>query len=170
VKICSHSYTTVEDIFNLINLFIVKECFCWKQCVDICTYDVRLMVGIIRGFIAHANPLQQTALVSTVSSSSSCCEKDFIRGCGGFTLYIIKTTNTIIFSELCVEMGSSYTTLLMHAEVRLLSRDRISVRVLTLCPRKCRHPVLTISSIFHHTCVTLCDSRGKHAKQSFLQR
>jgi hypothetical protein len=61
------TYTTGEDIFNLIHLHAAEKSLTRKQRVDICIDGARSMVGKMCGFLAHVKSLHHNAIIATVS-------------------------------------------------------------------------------------------------------
>jgi hypothetical protein len=112
-----------------------------KQCVGIFTDGAFSMVGKLRGFVTRVKAHVPECISShcTIHRQALSVKKNLkalkmaFGGCEDCKFYkIIKNTEFKIFSALCGELGSSYTTLLLHKWVRWLSGGRVLVRVFTL--------------------------------------
>jgi hypothetical protein len=64
-----------------------------------------------------------------------------------------RALNSVIFTALCDAMDSSYTPLLLHTEVRWLTRSMVLVE-------KFSYSVSVIRSSYNYVCVALGGSRG----------
>jgi hypothetical protein len=126
-----------EKIFSiqLTCTLLKKKGHNWKQYVDICTDGAKSMVGKTRRFIAHVKAIAQKALVATVIHRQSHPVKKIpnplktmLDDVMKFVSFIkSRPRNSRIFSALCDEMRASCTTLLLHTEVRWLSRGRVLI-------------------------------------------
>uniref|UniRef100_A0A3B3TD34 DUF4371 domain-containing protein n=1 Tax=Paramormyrops kingsleyae TaxID=1676925 RepID=A0A3B3TD34_9TELE len=133
--------TTGEDIFNVVNTFFCENGLSWKSCSSICTNAAASMTGSVRGLIARIkkeNPdvkwthcvIHREALASKkVSPVLHDILNDSIK-----VINFIKSRprNACMFHLLCENMGAEHTQLLLHTEVRWLSRGRILNRLLEL--------------------------------------
>ncbi|XP_070408970.1 SCAN domain-containing protein 3-like [Nothobranchius furzeri] len=133
--------TTGEDIFNVVNGAFCEYGLSWKSCSSICTDAAASMTGRAKGLIARIkkeNPdvmwthcvIHREALASKKMSpvlhdvlNSSIKVINFIKS---------RPLNARLFSRLCENMGAEHTQLLLHTEVRWLSRGKILNRLLEL--------------------------------------
>ena len=133
--------TTGHDIFVSINSYLNDHDLSWKDCCGICTDGAPSMSGKIKGFTARAlneNPsiiithcfLHREALVVKA------CNQDFAEVFN----QVVKMVNYMksrplkcrIFEQLCRATDAAHTSLLLHTEVRWLSRGRVLNRFLEL--------------------------------------
>uniref|UniRef100_A0A3P9I4D4 DUF4371 domain-containing protein n=1 Tax=Oryzias latipes TaxID=8090 RepID=A0A3P9I4D4_ORYLA len=133
--------TTGEDIFNVVNKFFTRNAISWKSCSSVCTDAAASMTGSARGFIARMrkeNPdikwthcvIHREALASKKMSpvlhdvlNDSIKVINFIRS---------RPLNARLFRSLCENTGAEHTELLLHTEVRWLSRGRVLSRLFDL--------------------------------------
>ncbi|XP_032869060.1 protein FAM200A-like [Amblyraja radiata] len=133
--------TTGEDIFDVVNATFCENGLCWKSCSSICTDAAASMTGSAKGLIARIkkeNPdvmwthcvIHREALASKKMSpvlhdvlNSSIKVINFIKS---------RPLNARLFRRLCENMGAEHIQLLLHTEVRWLSRGRILNRLLEL--------------------------------------
>uniref|UniRef100_A0A3B3I4U8 Uncharacterized protein n=1 Tax=Oryzias latipes TaxID=8090 RepID=A0A3B3I4U8_ORYLA len=133
--------TTGEDIFNVVNTFFTRNAISWKSCSSVCTDVAASMTGSAKGLIARIkkeNPdikwthcvIHREALASKKMSpalqdvlNDSIKVINFIRS---------RPLNARLFRSLCENTGAEHTELLLHPEVRWLSRGRVLSRLFEL--------------------------------------
>lgn len=140
------THTTGEDIFVKLNGFMDEQGLDWNKCVGLCTDGAAAMVGRQAGVVARVKQ------VAAQAKFSHCClhrEALVSKKCPDSLKEVlsqaVKTVNFIkaralnsrIFSILCDEMGGLHRQLLLHTEVRWLSRGKVMTRLFEL-----RHEVL----------------------------
>lgn len=129
--------TTGLDIFQLVNNYFSYASLSWQSCMSVCTDGCPAMVGHLTGFLAlvkKENPdvifthcfLHREALVA----------KSLVPELNDVMQTVIKMVNFIksrplktrLFDSLCSAMDAEHTQLLLHTEVRWLSRGRVLQR------------------------------------------
>uniref|UniRef100_A0A3B3IL21 Uncharacterized protein n=1 Tax=Oryzias latipes TaxID=8090 RepID=A0A3B3IL21_ORYLA len=133
--------TTGEDIFNVVNMFFTRNAISWKSCSSVCTDAAASMTGSAKGLIARIkkeNPdikwthcvIHRAALASKKMSpvlhdvlNDSIKVINFIRS---------RPLNVRLFRSLYENTGAEHTELLLHTEVRWLSRGRVLSRLFEL--------------------------------------
>ncbi|XP_026093452.1 zinc finger BED domain-containing protein 5-like [Carassius auratus] len=133
--------STAQAIFDILNAFIVSNGIDWSKCVGLSTDGARAMVGHRNGVVARvktAAPLMSSvhcslhreALATKKMPTDLRCVLDEAVKIVNF----IKTRplQSRLFRLLCEEMGSDHVQLLLHTEVRWLSRGRVLTRLFEL--------------------------------------
>ncbi|XP_029768663.1 zinc finger BED domain-containing protein 5-like [Terrapene carolina triunguis] len=135
------SNTTGEEIFNCINNFIRKHEISWGKCIDVCTDDARAMIGKMKGTVTRI------ISVAPESPKSHCVLHRQALALKKIPAYLkivldeaVQIINFVksrplqsrLFKILCEEMGSQHKALLLHTEVRWLSRGKVLVRLFEL--------------------------------------
>ena len=110
----------------------------WKFCVGICTDGAPCMVGCIKAFASLAqkeNPnlvcthcfLHREVLVSKVSQENL---RQVLHQVVDVVNYIkSRPIKSRLYQELCKSMDSQHVRLLMHTDVRWLSKGKVLTRV-----------------------------------------
>uniref|UniRef100_A0A3P9J416 DUF4371 domain-containing protein n=1 Tax=Oryzias latipes TaxID=8090 RepID=A0A3P9J416_ORYLA len=124
--------TTREDIFNVVNMFIS-----WKSCSSVCTDAAASMTGSAKGLIARItkeNPhAHQVDALCDTQGSASVQEKGVLNDSIKVLNFIkSRPLNARLFRSLCENTGAEHTELLLHPEVRWLSRGRVLSRLFEL--------------------------------------
>ncbi|XP_043923363.1 zinc finger BED domain-containing protein 5-like [Protopterus annectens] len=132
--------TRGEGILNVVDYFKEEE-INWSNCCGLCTDGAKSMLGIYSGLCG---------LVMKVApniSWSHCCIHRQSLACKNFPgeLKLVldeavkvvnfiksKSTNSRIFKALCEEMMSPHSTVLLHTEVRWLSRGKVLTQLFEL--------------------------------------
>jgi hypothetical protein len=126
-----------EDIFNVINDFFEGHGIDWTRCVGISTDGAKAMTGRISGLITrikHVAPeaksthcaLYREALASkTMPEDLNTALSEVVKIINHIKA---RPLNSRLFALLCRDMGSEHVSLLLHCEVRWLSRGRILAR------------------------------------------
>ncbi|XP_067126358.1 zinc finger BED domain-containing protein 5-like [Centruroides vittatus] len=135
------TYTTGEAIFDMINGYFEKNGISWSYCVGVCTDGAKSMTGKFSGFVARVKEINEKiqwtpccihrqALVckripAQLSTTLSNAVKivNFIKS---------RATNCRLFRTLCEDFGSFHVSLLLHTEVRWLSRGKVLTRLFEL--------------------------------------
>lgn len=130
--------TKGEDVFNILNDYLDKWQLSWKSCVGICTDGAPSMVGCIKGlvsFIKKQNEnvitthcfLHREALMSKTLGEKLKEVLDQVVQMVNF----VKTrpVKSRIFEQICINMDSQHRRLLLHTDVRWLSRGKVLTRV-----------------------------------------
>lgn len=133
--------TTGEEIFKLVNSYLNQNEIPWDNCVDICTDGAKAMVGKTAGAVARIK-----AVAKNCSSSHCIIHRQALAAKNmPFPLKTVldesvkiinfiksRPLNMRLFKTLCDDMGSMHTSLLLHTEVRWLSRGKILLRLFEL--------------------------------------
>lgn len=135
------SNTTAELIFKVIDEYVLKVGIPWSKCIGLCTDGAKAMSGRLTGLAAkikevapecksthcviHREALAAKGMPENLNSVLSDAVKviNFIKA---------RALNTRLFSLMCEEMGGKFKTLLLHTEVRWLSRGEILNRLFEL--------------------------------------
>nr|XP_039253417.1 zinc finger BED domain-containing protein 5-like [Styela clava] len=131
------THTTGEDIFLLIQSFFEDHDISWKNCSSVCTDGAAAMVGKYSGLVAHIkskNP--ETVAIHCFLHRHALAAKrmppDLVEVLEDVTKIInfikARPLNSRIFRLLCEDMGKTHKSLLLHTEVRWLSRGRVLAR------------------------------------------
>ena len=133
---CKEMPTTTRghDIFYVITGYLKKMNLTWKFCVGICTEGAPCMVGCIKGFASLARNenqnlvcahcfLHREVLVSKVSQENV---KQVLHQVVEIVNYIkSRPIKSRLFEELCKSMDCQHVCLLMHTDIRWLSKDKM---------------------------------------------
>uniref|UniRef100_A0AAR2IY92 DUF4371 domain-containing protein n=1 Tax=Pygocentrus nattereri TaxID=42514 RepID=A0AAR2IY92_PYGNA len=95
--------TTAEVIFDILNAYIVSNGIEWSKCVGVSTDGARAMTTSVHCSL-HREALAAKRIVNFIKARS---------------------LQSRLFRVLCEEMGSSHVQLLLHTEVRWLSRSKV---------------------------------------------
>ena len=132
---------TGEDIFSAVDTRLKNDGLSWKQCISICTDGAGAMAGKQKGFLArvlqvaprinfthciiHRENLASKTLDPDLKSVLDAAIKiaNFIKS---------RPLQTRLFTTLCDEMSSHHKSLLLHSEVRWLSRGKVFTRLYKL--------------------------------------
>jgi hypothetical protein len=131
-------HTTAEALFKVDNDFKTTNKLQWEKCAGISTVGVQAMSGIRKGLVARIQKV--TSLVKW----AHCCihlEVQASRRMPSKTKTVLDEAvkivslikacplNSRLFSALCNEMGSDHEHLLLHTEIRWLSRGKVQTRL-----------------------------------------
>lgn len=137
-----HERTTGMDIFQKVDDFFTEVGLFWKDCVGVCTDGAAAMTGHTAGFHARVRSATDTPITFThcmihrealvakrLSPDLNTVVQDAVK-----IINFVKSRalNTRIFANLCDEMESEFKTLLLHCEVRWLSKAKALRRLLML--------------------------------------
>lgn len=135
------NFTTGKHIFDVISSYLEEIKVSWNSCIGICTDGAPAMTGHLKGFVAHVKELNgdilfthcflhREALVTKYLPSEL---KIVLEQCVKMVNYIkSRPLKSRLFSNLCQAMEAKYESLLLHTEVRWLSRGKVLSRVLEL--------------------------------------
>ncbi|GFX05790.1 SCAN domain-containing protein 3 [Trichonephila clavipes] len=134
-------FTTGKHIFQVISSYLEEIKVSWKSCIGICTDGAPAMTGHLKGFVAHVKELNEDILVThcflhreaLVTKFLPSDLKIVLEQCVKMVNYIkSRPLKSRLFSKLCQAMEAKYEYLLLHTEVRWLSRGKVISRVLKL--------------------------------------
>ncbi|XP_022160768.1 protein FAM200A-like, partial [Myzus persicae] len=132
---------TGNDIFTLINEFFENNEISWSMCKAICTDGAAALTGSKKGFRAKVNEISPSILFThcMIHREALASKKlePFVNEVLQNAIRVInfiksKSFNSRLFTILCNEMESDHTKLLLHTEVRWLSRGKILLRIVEL--------------------------------------
>ncbi len=134
--------TTSSEVFRSVEDYIVKKCgLDFKFCVGVCSDGAAAMTG------RHAGVVTKIKALSPECKSTHCfihreslATKKMSVELNSVLSEVVKIVNYVktnalnsrIFTALCDDMGSDHKQLLLHAEVRWLSRGKVLSRVFEL--------------------------------------
>lgn len=134
--------TTSAEVFKALNGYIVDQSgLSWRYCIGICTDGAAAMTG------RHSGVVARIKAVAPECKSTHCCihreslaTKKISVELNNILNEIVKIVNYVkanalnsrIFASLCDDMGADHKQLLLHAEVRWLSRGKVLSRVFEL--------------------------------------
>lgn len=129
---------TAAELFRILNTWLIQHDIKWEKCVGICTDGARVMTGKHKGLVQlvkeaapeatathcfiHREALVAKRIPQDLRSVLSSCVKiiNYIKS---------RPLNARLFQQLCVDMDATHQTLLLHTEVRWLSRGKVLVRL-----------------------------------------
>ena len=133
--------TKGQDVFDVLTEYLNRFGLLWESCVGICTDGAPSMTGSVKGFVSlvkQKNPnlmtthcfLHREALVAKTLNDELKLVLD----------QVVKMVNYIksrplksrLFKQLCIAMESKHLCLILHTEVRWLSRGKVLSRVFEL--------------------------------------
>lgn len=133
--------TTGQNIFDCVNMYLESQQLSWDSCVGICTDGAPAMIGSLNGFVALAKRcnaniksthcfLHREALAAkTIGEELKTVLDDVVKMVNYIKSRPLKSR---LFAKLCESMDSPHTNLILHTEIRWLSRGRVLSRVLEL--------------------------------------
>ena len=135
------SRTTANEIFKKVDDFVVANELNWENCVGICSDGAAAMTG------KHGGAVTQIKQVAPGAKFTHCSIHREALACKAMPVSLktvldqsVKIVNFIkaralnsrMFSIICGEMGSEHNALLLHTEVRWLSRGKVLSRLFEL--------------------------------------
>lgn len=133
--------TTGQNVFDSISSYLDKFNITWDQCVGICTDGAPSMVGSIKGFTTLAKK-KNPNIISThcflhreslISKTLPITLKSVLDKIVSMVNYIkSRPLQSRLFKKLCESMEAQHVCLLLHCEVRWLSRGKVLNRILEL--------------------------------------
>lgn len=133
--------TTAEHIFQLLDTFVQEHGIDWKRCIGVCTDGARAMCGRHSGVAARIREVAPEMRWTHCSiHREALAVKKMPDELKSVLDSAVKTVNFIkarpmhsrLFQVLCDEMGSEHVQLLLHTEVRWLSRGKVLSRLFEL--------------------------------------
>lgn len=133
--------TRGEDIFKILDSFMKENNLAWANCVGLCTDGAPSMTGIRKGFTALAKKeneniitthcfLHREALVAKkIGNELKVVMEEIVQMVNYVKSRPVKAR---LFAQICEEMGAKFQNLILHTEVRWLSRGRVLCRVYEL--------------------------------------
>ena len=123
-----------EDIFNSLDEFFRDNSLSWENCAGICIDGAAACTGINSGVVKRIKDkapiaqwthcfLHRQALMAKNLSEELHDTLNAVIKCVNYIK--ARPLNQRLFSSLCDEMGADHTGLLLHMEVRWLSRGRV---------------------------------------------
>lgn len=133
--------TTGNDIFVLINNFLEINEIPWSMCVSICTDGAGALTGSKKDFKVKVLEVSSNIMFNhcmihrealVFKELQPDVNKVLINAMSVIHFIKSKSLNSRLFTILCNEMGSDHKKLLLHTEVRWLSRGKILSRLFEL--------------------------------------
>ncbi len=134
------THTTGEQIFNKLNEFVRKNDIDWERCCGICSDGAKSMMSHHSGFISRVIEVAPRAVWTHCTiHRQALAAKKMPNDLWSVLDEAVKIVNLIkarplnarLFHVLCDELH--YKQLLLHTEVRWLSRGRVLARLFDLC-------------------------------------
>ena len=126
--------TKGENIFKILNNYLVKWDLSWKSCISICTDGAPSMVGSLNGFITLVKERQNPNIIIThcFLHREALVAKTLGDELKEVLNQVIEKVNFIkrrplkcrLFEQICIGIDSQHKRLLLHSEVRWLSREK----------------------------------------------
>ena len=134
--------TTGSEIFRLLNTYFSEKDINWANCVGVCTDGAASITGYRSGVVAkikevaHKEMLFTHCIIHREHLASKKLSPD-LKNVLTNAVKIVNATrsrplNSRLFQALCESMDSQHDHLLLHAEVRWLSRGRVLSRLFEL--------------------------------------
>lgn len=140
-------HTKGRDIFNAVDGYLKLHKLSWKDCVGLCTDGAAAMTGYKQGLKSFVLKEAGTEVQIThcIIHREMLATKQLSPELNEVLLTVVKAVNLIrskalnsrLFATLCDDMGSLHSKLLLHTEVRWLSRGRVLARFYELREEVC---------------------------------
>jgi hypothetical protein len=130
--------TKGQDVFKTVTSYLESHSLSWNSCVGLCTDGAPSMTGCLKGFVTLVraiNPnivtthcfLHREALVAkTIGSELKLVLEKVVKMVNYIKQRPLKSR---LFAKLCESMESEHLSLILHTEVRWLSRGKVLSRV-----------------------------------------
>ncbi|MBN3276356.1 ZBED5 protein, partial [Polyodon spathula] len=161
-----------EDVFHIIDSFFSEHNLDWKSCTHLCTDGAASMIGRVKGLLAQikkVNPdvewnhciIHREALASKRMSP----ELHNVLNDGVKVINFIESRplNHRLFESLCHDSGTDHQQLLLHTDVRWLSRGKTLQRLFEL-----RDEVSAFLSEHSHPLVAVFEDTNWVARLAYL--
>lgn len=128
------THTTGEHTFNKLKEYVRKNDIDWERCCGICSDGAKSMTGRHSGLVSRVKELTQRAVWThcTIHRQALAAKKmpNDLRSVLDEAVKIVnlikaRPLNARLFHILCDDLGAHYKQLLLHTEVRWLSRGRV---------------------------------------------
>ncbi|KAK9958613.1 hypothetical protein ABG768_025346 [Culter alburnus] len=138
--------TTGEDIFNAVDSFFTEHSLDWLCCSHICTDGAASMTGRIRGFVSRVKQVHpDIKTIHCVIHREALASKRMSPKLHEVLNDAVKIINFVksrplnarLFKKLCDGVGSEHQQLLLHTDVRWLSRGKTLQRLFELREQVC---------------------------------
>ncbi|XP_025424878.1 zinc finger BED domain-containing protein 5-like [Sipha flava] len=135
------SSTSGSEIFSMLDAFFIENSILWNNCIDVCTDGAKAMVGNVAGVVARIKKVSPNCTSShCVLHRHSLATKKMpvlLKQVLDNAVKIINHVKTRplqcrLLKILCEDMGALFKSLLLHTEVRWLSRGKALSRLLEL--------------------------------------
>lgn len=146
-SIMLQGHTTGKDIFKAIDDYFKLRNLSWKDCVGLCTDGAAAMTGHKTGLPSLVRKEANSDIVLThcIIHREMLAAKSLTPDLNVVLTTVVKAVNFIrsnalnsrLFALLCEDMGSIHSSLLLHTEVRWLSRGRVLARFYELREEVC---------------------------------
>jgi hypothetical protein len=132
---------TGEEIVKVIDQFLTERCILWQWCVFICSDGAAAMTGRLLELVARAKNVNPSiewnhCIIQRQSVASERMNPVFHKTMDEAVEVInfnkSRPLNSRLFRQLCADLGSENTMLLLHSEVRCLSRGNVLRRLFQL--------------------------------------
>uniref|UniRef100_A0A3B4TIW1 Uncharacterized protein n=1 Tax=Seriola dumerili TaxID=41447 RepID=A0A3B4TIW1_SERDU len=124
--------TTAEHIFQVLNAFIQENRLDWKKCVGVCIDGSRAMTGRNSGVSVRIREVAPEMRWTHCSIHREVLKSVLDSAVKTVNFIKARPMNACLFHVLCEEMGSEHVQLLLHTEVRWLSRGKVLSRLFEL--------------------------------------
>ena len=133
--------TTSVEIFKVLDDFIDQNGISWEKCVGVCSDNARAMTGRHGGVVTriqsvapnvvltHCSIYREALAAKTLQSSFKDVLDNAIKV---VNLIKARALNSPMFTIMCNDMGAEHDKLLLHTEVRWLSRGKVLFRLFEL--------------------------------------
>lgn len=133
------NYMTADEIFERLDDYIKDNEIDWRKCIDISTDGACSMTGRYTGVHALMRRVAPEAKHCIIHREALACKKmpQDLRLVLDQAVQIVnliraQALNSRLFSILSNEMGNDHSTLLLHSEVRWLSRGKVLTHLFEL--------------------------------------
>ena len=133
--------TKGQDVFETLTSYLGSRDLSWERCVGICTDGAPSMTGSLKGFVSlvkQKNPsvvtthcfLHREALIAKTIAVEM---KTVLNQAVKMVNYVRqRPLKSRLFAKLCKSMESAHVSLILHTEVRWLSRGNVLSRIYEL--------------------------------------
>ena len=133
--------TTASELFKAVNNYFIEKQINWLFCVGVCTDGAAAMIGRLSGLTVRIKEVapECEATHCVIHRGMLASRKISPELHSAFTdavlmINLIKAhaLNTRLFEQICEDMDAEHKCLLLHTEVRWLSRGKLLNRVFEL--------------------------------------
>lgn len=135
------STSTGADVYNSISSTLEQNGLSWKNCLSVCTDGAPAMTGRFKGFVARVKEdfpsvgsthcfIHREALMAKTIPTELKSVLDSVVNMVNFVKS--RALKTRLLKQMCHEVGSRHDTLVLHTEIRWLSKGKVLERFFEL--------------------------------------